>query len=285
MARAPLRLRAPDVSSVALNAPRVRYLDNHGVSLAFESRGSGSRHLLFAHGWISSRRMFYDVIDRLDPLAFTSHLLDFRGSGLADRPADGYDLAGYGSDLRTALGACEAPVTLVAHSMGAKIAQYVALEPPANLARLVLVAPGASKALPLNERHRDLALETFGHRARIERFQRAAMIRAIPETTMERIVDDALVASREAWFGWYERGRSEDFSDRIATIALPTLVVAGENDPLAPPARVRRDVATPIPGATMITLRAVGHNIPVEMPDELAQIVDRVHASSATRSG
>jgi pimeloyl-ACP methyl ester carboxylesterase len=244
----------------------VRYLNNDGVALALETRGVGRRHLVFAHGWISSRRMFYDVVERLDPEKFTAHLLDFRGAGWSDRPADGHDVEGYASDLRAAIRDAGRSVTLIAHSMGAKIAQFVALDPPPNLERLVLVAPGSAKAMPPNERHR---------------------ARAIAPTSMERLIDDALIASREAWFGWYERGRGEDFFDRIGSIGLPTTVVAGELDTLAPPARLRRDVAGAIPGATFVMLRNVGHNIPVEMPAELAGIIERSDpkATPETRAG
>jgi 3-oxoadipate enol-lactonase len=258
--------------------PRVRYVENDDVTLAVETRGAGERHLLFAHGWISSRRIFYDVVARLDPERFTSHMLDFRGSGLSDRPPAGFDVEGFASDLRAAIASVTRPVAVIAHSMGGKIAQYVALDPPPNLERLVLLAPGSARAFPPNERHRALAIAAFGSRARIERFQRAAMTREIARETMRRTVDDALVASREAWFDWYERGRAEDFFDRVGSIALPTLVVAGEFDPLAPAARVRRDVASAIPGAVFMKLRNVGHNIPIEMPAETAEILTALEA-------
>jgi pimeloyl-ACP methyl ester carboxylesterase len=253
----------------------VRFLFNDDLSLALETRGSGPRNVLFVHGWISSRRIFYDVVDRLDPERITSHLLDLRGSGVSDRAAAGHDVAGYASDLRAALADIGEPVDVVAHSMGGKIAQFVALDPPPNLRRLILFAPATARAVPLDPRHRALTEKAFGSRARIARFQRAAMVRELPSATLERLVEDALVAQREGWFGWYDRGRAEDFSDRLASIAVPTIVVAGERDPLAQPARVRRDVADMIPGATYVEFKNVGHNIPVEMPAESAHLIDR----------
>lgn len=220
--------------------------------------------------------MFYDVVERLDATAITAHLLDFRGCGLSDRPTTGHDLAGYASDLRAALRAIPAPVELVAHSMGGKVGQYVALDPPPNLARLVLVAPGSSRGATPRPAHRALAVEAFGSRVRIDRFLRAAMARDIAPDALLHLVDDALLASYEAWFAWYDRGRLEDFSDRVGTIAIPTFVVAGERDPLVPPERLRRDVAGAIPGAVLVTLKNVGHNIPVELPAELATLIARL---------
>jgi pimeloyl-ACP methyl ester carboxylesterase len=253
----------------------IRFVENGDVTLAIETRGHGPRRLLFAHGWISGRRMWYDLVERLDPERFTAHLLDFRGAGLSDRPLEGHDLEGYASDLRAALRDVGSAV-VVAHSMGGKVAQLVASEQPLDLDGLVLVAPGTANAYAMNPKHRALAEEAFGSRRRIERFQRAAMVRPLADETMERLVTDALVGQREAWFGWYDRGRTAAFADRLDNITVKTLVVAGENDPLAPPARVKRFVAEAISGALFVTLRNVGHNLPVEAPDELAAIVARV---------
>ncbi len=253
----------------------IAYIPNEDVSLAVEARGSGPRRVLFVHGWISGRRMWYDVAERLDSARFTAYLMDFRGAGLSDRPLEGHDLDGYASDLR-AVAAEVRPDVLVAHSMGAKVAQFVAASGALAIERLVLVAPGSARAHAMSPKHRALAEHAFGSRVRIERFQRAAMTREVAPATMERIVDDALVAQREAWFGWYDRGRAADFSDRIGSIAVPSVAVAGENDPLAPPARVKREVVDAIPGALFVQLKRAGHNLPVEAPDEIAGLVARV---------
>ncbi len=263
----------------------MRYLDNDGVSLALEIRGAGPRRILFVHGWISSRRMFYDVCSHLNPNDYTMQMLDFRGAGLSDRPAGGYDLEGYASDLRTAIVDAGGPVEVVAHSMGARIAQFVALDPPKNLTRLTLVAPGMAKMGRVSEPRRAMSEAAFGSRLAIERFQRAVMIRDIAPDSMERLIDDALITSREAWFEWLGRGRLHDFSDRLASITLPVLVVAGDRDPLVAAARLRRDVVAAIKGCVLTSLRNVGHNIAVETPLELAAIIDQFGTSRALQTG
>ncbi|MBV8636494.1 MAG: alpha/beta hydrolase [Candidatus Eremiobacteraeota bacterium] len=249
------------------------FIRNGDVALCVERRGSGSRSILFAHGWISSRRMWYDVAQRLDTSEFTMHFLDFRGCGLSDRPEQGHDLEGYASDLRLALASIDAPVTLVAHSMGGKLAQYIAAQRPSNLERLILVAPGTAKATRFPEKHRALTLAAYGSRERIERFQRAAMSREPAPESMMRIVDDALIAQYEHWIGWYDRGRGIDFMDRLPEIAVPALVLAGAKDPLALPQRVRRDCAGAISGALYVLLREAGHNLPIEAPDDVASAI------------
>ncbi len=218
--------------------------------------------------------MWYDVAERLDAQSFSLHLLDFRGCGRSDRPREGHDLESYASDLRVALASIDAPVTLVGHSMGGKLAQYVAAEQPPNLERLILVAPGTAQPARISARHRELTLETYGYRERIERFQRSVMQRDVGASVIERIVDDALVASLEHWIGWYDRGRV-DFVDRLASIAVPVLAIAGSNDPLTPASRVKREVTGAIDGSLFVQLRDTGHNLPIEAPDDIAEAVRR----------
>lgn len=219
--------------------------------------------------------MWYEVARRIDPAAFTLHMLDFRGCGLSDRPAGGHDLEGYASDVRTALAAIDAPVVLAGHSMGGKVAQYVAAEGPANLEKIVLVAPGTAFHSQESARRRDAALSAYGNRARIERFQRAAMRAEVSAETMERAIEDALQAQREHWAGWYDNGRFVDFHEKLSHIAVPALCIAGEGDPLITPLRARREVAQKIPASLFVTLRDAGHNLPIEKPDEIAGALTR----------
>lgn len=253
----------------------IGFIDNDGVHLCIERRGSGSRHVLFLHGWISARRMWYDVADRLDLERFTLHLLDFRGNGLSDRPLSGHDLYGYLSDARAALECIGAPALVAGHSMGGKVAQLLASEHPPLLEKLLLVAPGTATGGRGSERQRESALNTYGSRARIEAFQRAAMARPLEADVLARIVDDALLSQREHWSGWYDNGRFAQFSERLALIEVPVLCVGGAKDPLLPPARLRSEVVQKIAGALLVTLRGCGHNLPVEAPDEIAGALAR----------
>jgi len=250
---------------------------NGDVSLSLERRGSGEQNVLFAHGWISARRMWYEVADRLDPARYRLHLLDFRGCGDSDRPAGGHDMEGYASDLRAALASIDGPVTLVGHSMGGKIAQYVAAERPANLARLILVAPGTARAARVSERHRATAFAAMGSRERIAAFQRAAMVRELAPAVAERILEDALIAQPEHWTGWYDAGRAAAFPERLAAIDVPTLAIAGDADPVTSVAALHRDVARQIAGALVVVLRRCGHNVPVECPAEVAEAIEVFH--------
>ena len=66
----------------------------------------------------------------------------------------------------------------------------------------------------------------------------------------------------------------------LRNIAVPTLVLHGEDDPLVP-CEGGRDTAACIPGAKLKTIRGWGHDLPMELVDEVADAIAG-HAKSAT---
>jgi pimeloyl-ACP methyl ester carboxylesterase len=64
--------------------------------------------------------------------------------------------------------------------------------------------------------------------------------------------------------GW--RGLRTDYTEQLPDLAVPTLIIHGEADPLVPVAWARR-AQQRIPGARLVTLPGVGHLSPREAPD------------------
>jgi pimeloyl-ACP methyl ester carboxylesterase len=73
---------------------------------------------------------------------------------------------------------------------------------------------------------------------------------------------EALVADLQAM-----RDRP-DSSTILAAIAVPTLVIVGEEDPVTPPAASEAMVAA-IPGAKLVRIAGAAHLAPVERPEEV----------------
>jgi pimeloyl-ACP methyl ester carboxylesterase len=67
---------------------------------------------------------------------------------------------------------------------------------------------------------------------------------------------------------------SGDRVDLLKTVAVPTLVIHGAEDPLLPP-DCGRDVATLIPGARFDLIPGMGHDVPDELATDLAARVAR----------
>ncbi len=60
--------------------------------------------------------------------------------------------------------------------------------------------------------------------------------------------------------------RRSDFSNLLATIDIPTLVVAGNEDVISPPIEMQA-MAMEIPDATFVELHGAGHMSPLERPE------------------
>lgn len=65
-----------------------------------------------------------------------------------------------------------------------------------------------------------------------------------------------------------------DRRDRLAAISVPTLVVHGTDDPLIPPA-CGEDTAASIPGAALLLVEGMGHDLPPAFHDRIIEAIDR----------
>jgi len=109
-----------------------------GLRLHYRRQGRG-RALVLLHGFPQTSHQWRKVVPALAE-RFTVVAPDLRGYGDSDRPAGGYDkrtMAADVADLIQALGL--APVGLVGHDRGGRVAHRFALDHPALLTHLVLL--------------------------------------------------------------------------------------------------------------------------------------------------
>lgn len=190
-----------------------------------------------------------------------------------------------GADLRDdvvalldALGIGEAH--LVGVSMGAAIAQGIAVEHPGRVSSLTLIdttaaLPGAPEGLPGMEAELAAYLEAAGQRPEPDWTDRAAVVEQLVEdqrafmrrgfdenrvrTIVEQIVERSTDLAAMVNHGQLEPGREPAGS--LADIAAPTLVVHGTADPLFPLPHGQA-LAEAIPNAALLPLQGVGHELP-----------------------
>ncbi|QYN22039.1 alpha/beta fold hydrolase [Amycolatopsis sp. DSM 110486] len=67
---------------------------------------------------------------------------------------------------------------------------------------------------------------------------------------------------------------------KLRRITAPTLVIHGADDPLIPPAAAE-DTASTIPGAELLVIPGMGHNLPRELYDRVADAIARLAATPA----
>jgi pimeloyl-ACP methyl ester carboxylesterase len=192
---------------------------------------------------------------------------------------DGADLVADAVGVLDALGVPRAHVAGM--SMGGGIAQRLALDHPTRVASLTLLStsPAASYAgeVELPPAAPQLAAhlaepppepDWFDRRAVIEYLIEElrpyagsvtldeAHVRRLVERVVDRTADIASTMSNH-----YAMESSESAGGRLVDIAVPTLVLHGTEDPLFPYAHGEA-LADAIPGARLVPLDGVGHEIP-----------------------
>lgn len=126
--------------------------------------GAGEPALLFLHYWGGSARTWNAVIGSLSA-NFRCIAHDQRGWGESDAPPQGYSIRDLATDAEEVLRALRVGrYVLVGHSMGGKVAQYLAAQRPVGLEKLILVAPATPTPQNIPEPARQAQLHAYDSR-------------------------------------------------------------------------------------------------------------------------
>lgn len=241
---------------------------------AFET-GGGPSTIVLLHGFGGSHRDWDRVWPRLDARVIAYDLPGHAASlAGADAAAPRRAAAAVLADLAER---GEDPVHLAGHSMGGAIATLMALEAPARIASLTLLAPGG-----------------FGPEINARLLRRSAVARDAP----------AMRACLEAMYGWSSDvpeeaveaavamrrapGQAEALArlaeritpdgrqgaiprEALAGLEMPVAIVWGDVDNVLPPFH-----ATSLPPAFALhRVAGIGHMLPREAPELVAGIIMR----------
>lgn len=239
-----------------------------GARIAFAERGTGVPVLLIAgqatgmHGW----GPFADALAE----DFRVIVFDHRGIGASDLGEAGrYTTRAFAQDAVAVLDAAGVSAAhVVGHSMGGRVAQWLAADDPERVRRLVLIATTASDRSGEKRDPAVIADLLSGDRARMTPlFFDADWVVAHPETV------DAFftrTATREALRGHFAASRDHDAREALAGIRAETLVLHGDHDALTPLAQAE-PLAEAIPHATLRAFDA-GHGLHLDTPEVLEAV-------------
>jgi pimeloyl-ACP methyl ester carboxylesterase len=236
--------------------------------------GSGEAALLFLHYWGGSART-WDAVALQLATDFRCIAYDQRGWSESDAPNDGYSIRDLALDAKHIVEALHLRrYVLVGHSMGGKVAQFLASQRPPGLVGLVLVAPATATPQNIPEPARHAQLHAYDSRENA--LAAVAFLTAHPpsDALREQILADNFAArSSEAKLAWPTSLAYEDISGAVGKIAVPTLILAGDEDKQDPLEQHRREVLPRIPGANIKVIRDSGHLIPIDQPQQLAEAI------------
>lgn len=226
--------------------------------------------LLFLHGIRGSRRHWTRQVEFFSR-HFRAAAWDARGYGDSEdyEGALQFDEHFTADLLRVAEHFRADKMHLVGLSMGGRIARNFALRYPQRLRSLVLAgtSPGFD-ALSAQDVKRFVAERRT---ATPEGVRRLLGSRAVAGA-YEQLLDSVKGVHQASFEKTLEASVSQDRAAPIERIAVPTLVITGDEDRVYPPA-MAQDIARRIPGAELVTMKGIGHLSNLEQPDEFNQAV------------
>ena len=249
-----------------------RFVDAAGTRIHYTDMGDGPAVLL-VHGTGAEIGAWQKFSRALAAKGYRVLALDLPGSGLSGFAPDGdYSARAGVSVVRRFLGSLGiSRASVVGHSTGGQVAWLAALTEDPPVDRLVLVATtGYPHPSPVTWRL--VQVPVLGE------VMRGFTPRSVVRMNLEDAFHDDALATEALVDRYYHMIRREGARDallsrmravsfegheRVRCIARPTLVVWGEEDEWLPPA-IGRWFADRIPGARLLLLPDVGHNVPEE---------------------
>jgi pimeloyl-ACP methyl ester carboxylesterase len=253
---------------------RTNHLVPGDPQLTYLASGDGCETVVLLHGVGSSADTWHLLVPLL-PEGLRVVAPDFRGHGGSEAPAGPYELNDFVMDLVRLLDTVELDqVHLVGFSLGAVVAEAVAVAYPERVATLVLLNSIADR-LP-EERERALTrLEATRTtppdvmaRASVERWFTQRFIADSPELVEQELKIFA-GTEPEAYSAAYEVLATAEIIDDVAAIESPTLIMTGENDVGSTP-RMSRALHSRIPESTLHIVPGLRHYMHVEAASEIA---------------
>jgi pimeloyl-ACP methyl ester carboxylesterase len=220
------------------------------------------------HGWRRTNADFDAVLMGLDGVA-----PDLPGFGQAAPPDQAWGAADYAEAVR---GLCEegAPVVLVGHSFGGRVAVMLAAAHPDRVAGLVLTGVPLWRLEGTKPPQPSLAHRTARALHRIGLISDSAWEKRRTRSGS----DDYRAASgvmRDVLVRVIAETNDGTYRAALTTVTCPVELVWGELDTAAPPA-VAREAADLLPNAKLTVLPGTGHLIPTEAPVALRAAIERL---------
>ncbi|KGN42538.1 alpha/beta fold hydrolase [Knoellia aerolata] len=254
------------------------------VAVHHEDTGGDGRPVVLIHGWPLSGASWADAVPALTAAGLRVITYDRRGFGDSDPAPDGrYDYDALTADLAALLDDLDLrDVSLVGFSMGGgEVARYLGTHGQDRVSSVVFAAAippwllrsddNPDGGLPRSDAEgmqqglredREAFLEEFmtnffsaAGELRITEGQRQAALRLAAQADL-----DAAVACIGSWL--------EDFTEDVASITVPTLVIHGDSDAIVPLEVSGQRTHDAIPGSELVVVESGPHGINVSHAQE-----------------
>jgi pimeloyl-ACP methyl ester carboxylesterase len=254
--------------------------------------------VVMIHGNAGSSEDFeFGVIQKLSP-NYRVIAVDRPGHGKSDRPntANVEYQARLLHEVLLSLRVHE-PV-LVGHSWGAALALSYALQYPAEVSALILVAPAAypdagesrllqalAKPPVIGDMNLILGRAILGRQILRAGLSRAFSPQPVPEEYFKRVASSWL--GRKQLKAYLDDESSlnaslKQFSQRYIEIDVPVVILTGDHDAIVSAKENAYRLKSAIPRAQLIEIKDTGHEIPQTHPESIAGALRLISSTSAS---
>ncbi|GIV83276.1 MAG: hypothetical protein KatS3mg052_0283 [Candidatus Roseilinea sp.] len=262
-----------------------------GVRIAYYVYGNGPEVMFWQHGFNSDAAHWERMLSFFPADEYRIVAPDLRGCGNSDKPADE---GAYTFDHLTqdALAVIRAEAlrdfTVLGHSTGGAIAQWLASELGEAVKALVLIGPVPATGVPVNEAARNLFLQGADGDGKAQgraRILQLGWYGDMPQEVLDELLPGALTWSREAFVGVFNTWTTGvNFPERLARITAPTIVIGGQHEPFLVKDFMMAAVVNRIPNARYITVSDCAHFIHIQQAAVTAGIARGFVAAQAARA-
>ena len=212
-----------------------------------------------------SSAAFSTLADELSDIRIVAPNLPGFGGALDDD--FDHSLSAYADYVSAVAESIDGDIHLVGLSMGGKIAMHIAARKPMWLRSMILLAPSYPDATIVAPDVISAQHAAYGDPDALK-----TLVNGWANDTSP-LVEWALQASPDAYGCWLTAGRPADISNLIKNIAVPTLVLHGEDDPLRTTAGLVERVVDRIAGSELRVIEGASHCIQMDQPHETALVI------------
>ena len=239
-----------------------------GVRLRYGVQGDpAGEPIILLHGYSDSSFSYSTVLPMLDR-KYRVYVLDQRGHGESDRPANAYALSQFAADVVAFMDVMKIDkATIVGHSMGSFVAQHVAVAAPERVKRMVL--SGSATTIRNNvvtELQREVnALTDPVPEKFVRDFQLSVAFQPMPDAFLAGVVKESMYLPARVWREVMAEMLSPKANVELAKIRVPTLILWGDKENVFP--RSEQDaLLAALPNARLKVYEDTGHAMHWERP-------------------
>ncbi|MFD1535408.1 alpha/beta fold hydrolase [Nonomuraea guangzhouensis] len=258
--------------------PVMPYVFTNGIRLAYDRWGRGERVLMIMGSGAGGRVWTLHQTPAITHAGYQAITFNHRGLTPSDAPVGKYALADMVADTKGLIEALgTGPCRIVGYSLGALIAQELAIHHPELVRCAVLIATKARSDATREQHTRAWqALAASGvalprdFEAAVMAFEMLSPVTLNDDAAVSPWLDlfrhsqsDRVTAARQVW-----AESPDDQRAALRSVSAPCRVVAFSDDLIAPP-HLGREVAAAIPDCDVVEIDKAGHFGHLERPDEV----------------